>query len=189
MLGGWLNSPTNGSLWVPAWAASHRDTAGLRNFLQQVERAKAHLPPQAPPIAHDIVGYLVEASKAYLALARADSTTALTMFLALPDSACFNACRIDELQRVQLLEAHGRSAEALVRLTRHLDGGWGLILPSEVRWGLERGRGEERLGHQTEAVAAYAYVRATWANADSLLQPFVSEARAGIARLSGEPRH
>jgi hypothetical protein len=55
-------------------------------------------------------------------------------------------------------------------------------------WYLLRGRVSERLGKREEAVDAYSRVTAQWRNADSLLQPYVTEAKAGLARLSAEPR-
>ena len=54
-------------------------------------------------------------------------------------------------------------------------------------WYLERGRVAERLGERARAVEAYRYVSAIWRNADRELQPYVTEARAGLARLTAEP--
>jgi hypothetical protein len=44
----------------------------------------------------------------------------------------------------------------------------------------------EQLGNRDTARAGYAFVTAAWARADSALQPYVAEARAGLSRLSGE---
>jgi len=51
-----------------------------------------------------------------------------------------------------------------------------------------RGRRQERLGRRDEATTAYAYVVDAWARADSVLQPYVAEARAGLGRLRAEPK-
>jgi hypothetical protein len=59
-------------------------------------------------------------------------------------------------------------------------------MPSEILRALERGRLNEKLGHRDAAVAAYAYVADAWAHADAPLQPYVTEARAGVARLVRE---
>jgi len=55
-----------------------------------------------------------------------------------------------------------------------------------VIWTLERARVNERLGNTEKAVESYAFVAAIWRHADPELQPYVEEARAGIARLTGE---
>ena len=58
----------------------------------------------------------------------------------------------------------------------------------DVVWALERARVNDRLGNEEEAIEAYAFVADSWRNADPELQPVVEEARAALARLSGEPR-
>ncbi len=46
----------------------------------------------------------------------------------------------------------------------------------------------EQLGNRDRAIEGYALVVRAWSNADAELQPFVSEARAALARLNAEPR-
>ncbi len=46
----------------------------------------------------------------------------------------------------------------------------------------------QRLGNRETATRSYAYVADVWRNADSLLQSYVTEARAGLARLTAEGR-
>ncbi|HEY6852731.1 MAG TPA: serine/threonine-protein kinase, partial [Gemmatimonadales bacterium] len=176
----------DGPMWMVDWWGAQGDTARLAQLHQTFTGVLAHVPPQAPPIAKDIIGYMVNSSRAYLTLARRDTAAALQQFLALPDSACFNLCSIDVLVRAQLLDARGRPAEALAWLDRHLTGTWAPAYPSEVLRMLERGRLNEKLGHRDAAVAAYAFVADVWANADAPLQPYVTEARAGVARLVRE---
>ena len=53
---------------------------------------------------------------------------------------------------------------------------------------LERGRVAERLNDRDKAVQCYSFVLDAWRNADPELQPYVTEARDGLARLTGEPR-
>jgi serine/threonine-protein kinase len=176
----------DGPFWMVEWWGERGDTARLAHMEQTFTSALGHLPPQAPPIVKDIIGYLVLSTRAYSRLARGDTTAALQQFLALPDSACFSICSIDVLLRAQLLDARGRTAEALASLDRRLDGTWTPVVPSEVLRMLERGRLNEKLGHRDAAVAAYAYVADAWAHADAALQPYVTEARAGVARLVRE---
>ncbi|HEY6807498.1 MAG TPA: serine/threonine-protein kinase [Gemmatimonadales bacterium] len=179
----------DGPFWMVDWWGARGDTARLTHLDRSFTSALGHLPPQAPQFVRDIVGYLVLTTRAYHTLARGDTTAALQQFLALPDSACFNICSLDVLVRAQLLDARGRTADALATLDRHVDGSWVPVVPSEVLRMLERGRLNEKLGHKDAAVAAYAYVADAWAHADAPLQPYVAEARAGLARLVGEGAH
>jgi eukaryotic-like serine/threonine-protein kinase len=173
---------------APLFAAQH-DTAGLVSLARNLDAIRQRpLPPTAPPIARDAFGYLAAASHAFLALARGDSTEALRLFDALPDSACFGACTIDDLVHVQLLAARGRLADARRRLERPPVGFSPGLLPIEVLRGLERGRVYERLGDREEAIAGYSLVVEAWRNADPELQTYVDEARAALARLGGEKR-
>ena len=51
----------------------------------------------------------------------------------------------------------------------------------------ELGRAEELAGHRERAAEAYGQFIRLWADADSLLQPRVDSARAGLRRVTGEP--
>ena len=46
----------------------------------------------------------------------------------------------------------------------------------------------ERLGNRDQAIEAYAFVVEAWRDPDPELLPMVEEARAALARLTGEPR-
>ena len=184
----WAQFPSQGIAATVAWAGAHRDTTMLRQVDRNLEAIVGHLPPSAPPIAKPVIGYMVLASRAYLALARGDSTAALRQFLALPDSACFTACPLDNLVRAQLLEARGRPQDALTWLNKRVDGAWFPAMPSEILAMLLRGRLNEKLGHRDEAMAAYVYVATAWAHGDDVLKPYTEEARAGLTRLGGERR-
>ena len=182
-----LKSPNQAGPWTIAWAGARRDTAALLQMEQRLKGAIGQLPPNVPPIARELIGYMVKSTNAFLTLARGDTTSALARFQTLPDSACFTYCALDVLQRVQLLEARGRHQEALASLERS---GASLLpaLPSDVVRTLVRGRLRERLGQREEAVADFNYVVDVWARADSVLQPYVTEARAGLSRLGAEPQ-
>lgn len=184
----WASAVSPGVVAAIAWAGAHRDTAMLRQVDQRMSAAVGHLPPNLPPIAKDAIGYLILSSRAHLTLARGDSAAALREFLALPDSACFGACPLDNLVRAQLLEARGRPQDALTWLDKRVDGSWFPAMPSEILSMLLRGRLNEKLGHHDEALAAYAYVASAWGHADDALKPYTDEARAGLARLGAERR-
>ena len=173
---------------APLFAAQH-DTAGLVDLTRNLDAVRQRpLPPTAPPIARDVLGYLASASHAFLALARGDSAEALRLFDALPDTACFGACVIDDLVHVQLLAARGRLADAKRRLDRPPVGFSPGLMPIDVLRALERGRVYERLGDRDGAIAGYTLVVDAWRNADPELKTYVDEARAGLARLGGEKR-
>jgi serine/threonine-protein kinase len=183
----WSTQPNEAMLYAPPLLALRRDTAGLQGMIRMLDAARQRpLPPQAPPIIKDVMGYLLASSRAYLALARRDSAAALQLFDALPDSACYGACRIDDLVHAQLLAARGRLADAAKRLDAPSPGFNMGLLPGEVLRALERGRVNERLGNRERAVAGYALVLEAWRNPDSELKPYVDEARAGLTRLGGE---
>jgi hypothetical protein len=44
------------------------------------------------------------------------------------------------------------------------------------------------VGQREQAIDDYTYVAGTWRNGDPVLQPYVVEAKAALARLSGERR-
>ena len=53
---------------------------------------------------------------------------------------------------------------------------------------IERGRVHERLGNRDQAIEAYSFVLDAWRDPDPELLPIVDEARAALARLTGEPQ-
>jgi eukaryotic-like serine/threonine-protein kinase len=184
---GWVTRPGDGILPAMPLLTAARDTAALLAGIGRVDSARARpLGPHVPPMARDFLGYLSVAQQGYLALARGDSTEALRLFDARPDTACFGGCVIDDLVYIQLLAARGRLADAAAQLERPLGGFSPGLLPVEVLRALERGRVNERLGNRERAIEGYARVVAAWRHADPELQPFVAEARAALARLSGE---
>jgi len=184
----WVTKPGEGILYAAPLLAAAHDTATLQSLLQQMEARRLHPPPNLPPVANDARGYLIAATRAFLTLARGDTAEALRLFDERPDTACFTSCLIDDLVHIQLLAARGRLADAAARLERPLLGFAPGLLPVEALRALERGRVYERLGDRERAIAGYSVVAQAWRNPDPDLQPFVSEARAALARLSAEPR-
>jgi hypothetical protein len=63
-----------------------------------------------------------------------------------------------------------------------------IVSPIEVLFALERGRVAERLGDRTTAARAYQLVIDAWWQGDAEAQPFVAEARRGVARVRPEAR-
>ena len=186
---GWKDVARSRLWWTLPWWAERRDTVAIASIGRWAETGLNRPPVPMPPIARDILGYVRQSSRAYFALARGDTIAALRLFEVLPDSACFWKCNLDGLVRIKLLVSQGRHRDAAQRLgaTPVWDDG-SATSPVRVLWELERGRVNERLGDRDTARAGYAFVTAAWAHADSALQPFVAEARAGLSRLSGEAK-
>ena len=126
---------------------------------------------------------------AYLALARRDTTGAITRFNWLIDSACagcsWTRLFTDIYSAALLLEARGRGTEAQRWLEYDV-----IHVPYpvyDVAMDLVLGRITERSGQHQKAVDAYRRVAVMWANADPELQPMVAEARAALQRLEQRP--
>ena len=125
-------------------------------------------------------------SGAYLSLARGDSLDALRRLTAMPDTLCLaeefgSNCFYHYLTLAQLLAARGddRRASELLDFWRWSAG----KTPHFVLATLELGRVSERLGDTRKAAECYGFVTAVWRRPDQELEPYVVEARAGLARL------
>jgi len=123
------------------------------------------------------------AGRAYLALAKRDTSAALTQLLTTRDT--LHECWYDNrVALVQLLTATSRYREAGKRLERPWPGTTACSNGfDDVVWTMERARVSERLGRRRQAVADYAFVADAWRTADAELQLYVRESREAIARL------
>jgi serine/threonine-protein kinase len=168
------------SIALPWWAA-RGDSATIR----RIERTADSVARAASNEVHrGMARYASEAAPAYLALTRHDTTAAIRILEALPDSLCA-LCYHQRLTLGQLLAARQEDQKAATVLDRWLID---LSVPSEVLWTLERGRVAERLGDREKATRSYQFVADVWRNADPELQPYVAEAREGLGRMTSEPR-
>ncbi len=166
-------APLLGLLW---WWSQQSDTASLTRYTRLVDSLAGAARSDA---LKTYWSYITDVARAFLALGKRDTTSALHRFEALPDSVC-PACTLPRLQRAQLLGAVGRLREANERLT---EGERVFFTPSVVLFALERGRVSERLGEWERAARGYQYVVDTWISADSSLNHYVGEARAALVRL------
>jgi serine/threonine-protein kinase len=121
--------------------------------------------------------------RASLALARRDTALALELLLTSADT--LHPCQYQTRETlVDLLIATGHVRGAAQRLQRRWPGtsecSDGV---DDVLWTLKRARVSERLGKRESAAADYDLVATAWRTADPELQPYVREARAGLARL------
>jgi eukaryotic-like serine/threonine-protein kinase len=165
---------------LPLWAA-RRDSAALREIERRGDSLARYTPSQ---VERDAAAYSARAALAYLALLRHDTTTAISRLETLPDSLC-PLCYSQRLTLARLLSATQQDQKAMRLLDRTLVE---LLLPSEVLWTLERARVAERLGDREKASHDYQYVADVWRHADPELQPYVTEAREGLKRMTAEPR-
>ncbi len=156
------------------WWASLGDMARLERLVQrEVSAARSR---SAPLPAYEYP--VPEFAHAALALARGDTATALSGFLAFPDSLCPEAEPLREV-RFRLLAAVGRGPEAAALFDRYHE--------QRVPLMLERARLAELLGDRSTAIKYFGLVAQAWLHADRELQPVVAQARAGIMRLGGKP--
>ena len=162
----------NGIAFALPWWSSHGDTAALRATAERAElAARGTGATSSGRYAH----YIGASARAWLSLARSDTTDALARFLALQPSGCmYPYCPYDELQTATLLYQVHRDAEAW----KILDDIPNNFNPITVRWWLVRARVAERLGRPDEALRAYSHVADAWRNADASLQPEAREADA-----------
>ena len=179
------------SLWPPSglryalpWWYADRDTAALKRFEIQVVAGARRYPN---PVAKAYLRNLAEVARAYLVLARGDSTEGLRMLAALPDSLCaLSDCFFEKFTLAELVAARGQDREAAAIYDRWLRArDWS---PLFVLGRLNRARVAERLGDRERAAELYQYVVDAWRHADPELRSHVAAARDGLERLAGEPR-
>jgi serine/threonine-protein kinase len=161
------------------WWAERGDTLSLRRFVTRVDSV-SRSSIRAPS---GNLAYFGEAARAYLELARSDTTAALAGFAALAQDVA--AGSLNRLIHGQLLARRGRDREALDLLDRELP--MYELSSARVLWALERARVAERLKQRDKAVTGYQYVADAWRHADSVLRPYVQDARSGLERLTAEP--
>jgi hypothetical protein len=163
------------------WWTAREDTQALRRFARSADSLAVQ---RAPSLGRGHWQFLAAWARASEAFARHDTTEALRRFQALPDSLC-PLCVHVSLSKARVLVAVHRDREALALVERELPPALGF---ERVLYTIEAARINERLGNRDRAIAAYQFVIAAWRHADPELQPFVTEARAALARLGAEPR-
>ena len=163
---------------LPWWSA-RKDTASIAAFGERMSTLAASSPHDVKPW----LWYGEVASRGYLALARGDTADALRQFTSLPDTVC--PCVFDQVIESQLLLAAGKVREAAAVFQGKAPPLWS---PAEGLWRLQRGRALERLGEKEKALEDYQFVVDVWRKADTELQPYVSEARDALVRLTKEPQ-
>ncbi|HET6577344.1 MAG TPA: hypothetical protein VFG66_03430, partial [Gemmatimonadales bacterium] len=167
---------------LPWWLA-RRDTASLARFTARAAGVAREAKSASVAGRARLLGAL---AGAYLTLARHDSAAALLQLESIPDSLCSAgkfSCFYGNLTLARLLAARSEYRAAGDLLERWWWQGFpdGPMLILAL---LERGRIAERLGEREKAVESYRFVADAWRRADPELQPYVTEAREGLARLA-----
>jgi serine/threonine-protein kinase len=166
--------PSPNLVFALPWWCQLGDTISLLEVVTRADRL--HPSARKDPAT----GYLREAARAYLALSRADTTTALERFLSLSHST--NYLAIGDWERyvtIRLLNSRRRYRDALERINKEVRStAW----PYDVLVAFERGRALEGL-RDGKAALSYTEVADAWAHADRSLQPVVRESRAALTRL------
>jgi serine/threonine-protein kinase len=164
------------------WWATHGDSAALRMAMKRAD-SLVHWSPDA--VTRSQARYASLSAAAHLELTVGDSAGALTRFLDLPRDLC-PACFLDRLTLAQLLVEQRRDQEAM-KILRVDHPTWTLSpSPTAVLWTLLRGQVAERINQRELAIQSYSWVLGMWRKADPELQPYVTEAREGLARLTAE---
>jgi len=163
--------------WALPWWADRGDTASILALLRLYgaknvrEGAERIVYPE-----HDS-----QAARAYLFLARRDTTNAIKAFTLLSDTLCLR-CDQDHLTTARLMEKARDFGAADKILRQRL---YSYLTPIEIVIALERGKVAEAAGHRDVALKSYQLVIRAWARGDPEVQPFVQAAQAGIRRLGG----
>ena len=159
------------------WWSLRGDTASIIALLK-LYRARSG---QAKAEKRAYPEYDSEAARAYLFLARHDTTNAEKAFAVLSDTLCLR-CDHDHLTAAKLLEKRRDFGAADKILRQRL---YSFLTPTEIVIALERGKVAEAAGQRDAALSSYRLVVKAWARGDPEVQRYVQEAQAGIRRLGG----
>jgi hypothetical protein len=165
--------------FAPPGGLARRDSVSLLRFAARADSASRD---STLTIDGERAAYDARVARAYITLVRGDSTAALRQLSELPHDVNFSV--LDRLTEAKLLALRGRDAEVLDMLDHSIPGYW--ASPSMILARLETARAAERLGQRARAAEDYRFVVDVWRHADPELRPYVDEARAALARLSGE---
>lgn len=169
------NNPVTALAAMPL-LASAGDTAAVAVLV----RTSDSLDTQTRTSGKIAAAHLGELARAYLALARSDSVTALRTLLSVPMATCGNAPRA-VLTMTPLLMAANRNTDAAHVLDRALPSSIGSVAIARVM--ALRAEVAERMNDRATARYWYQRVIAQWGAGDASVQPTVQAARAGLGRM------
>jgi serine/threonine-protein kinase len=173
------------------WSLASEDTVEIGK-VRDFGRALLHRPTPSNDRRNELSFFENDLSlfdsiaTARLRLARGDTNTALPALLSIQDRQPM-LCKslVGRLLVARAFAAKGKLDEA-ARWLGHSSLVEFALGPFNVMWRLQRARVAERMGNRTQAVDDYWYVAHMWQHADSVLQPYVAESRAALARLRSD---
>ncbi len=156
--------------------ASARDTTALQTMVRVFDSVDVATRARG----EGATAHQSDAARAYLALARGDSSAALRGFLSIPMAMCGGSpCAVAVTARL-LMNAR-RDAEAARLLDRALPSGMASLLAPQLM--SMRAEVAERMNDRATARGWYQRVIAQWGGGDAAFQPTVKAAQAGLARV------
>jgi len=174
-----LNERNDAFLIAVPFLATIRDSTALLKAAADVEKIVNR---DTSARQRAVSQYIAASLRAYAALARGDTASAVRLFDALPDSLPVNI-PFDLFTRARLI-GRQNPRRAIEILERH--GGADLLYPARE---LERGRLAEKIGDKERAVDAYTFVATVWQNADvGPLRDAAKEASDALKRLDSDGR-
>jgi hypothetical protein len=178
MLDQWLHLSDGPGCLALARAAGGGEAAGIAACTRRSDSVAQNASTQAE---REQARFWAAAGRAFTALVQRDTSDALRLLLVLPDSLC-PTCYLPRLVTAELLVARRDTAEGRRWLSRDVAGIiHGPAVPV-VLWEFWRARLFDQLGERQRAASAYQYVVDAWRHGDHAVQPWVAEARAGLAR-------
>ena len=163
------------------WWLEQGDSATLK---RAVEILTSH--PESRHVFRTPNRRVLDEARGHLALLRGDSTEALALLTAWRPCPRGMWCSPADYTTAQLLAADGRLQRADALSGWAAFGSWDGALTMRQQ-ALLRGRINELLDRLDVAAWSYQVVLDYWAEGDPEVQPWVEEARAGLARLGLEP--
>ncbi len=165
------------------WWGEAGDTVVMKRLAERWDSLMTLAEDELPRGLRGLRKYGRHSAHGYLALARGDTAEAiahLERYVVSP----FIYCRYEFATLGKLYAATGQlhRADATFRKcasTTPLQVSVGADVYVRLLWA----RVLEQLGNRREATRAYRFVADAWRRADAALQPYVDEARAGLARL------
>jgi serine/threonine-protein kinase len=156
---------------VIAWWGEQCDTSALREYLQHAQT------PWRREDRGALYAHWVQVAEGYIALARADTSSAIRLLASLPSNEWWV---YERLVAARLLVARSRLSEAFAVLDRGVP--YPYATPLRGLWAFEHARLASRLGKRDKARESYEYVVRVWRTADPELQQYVREARAALTK-------
>ncbi|HKY96772.1 MAG TPA: protein kinase [Gemmatimonadaceae bacterium] len=175
----WVADGIPQAFFAMPWLARVKDIRSLQVLAARADGDRERATEKA---SRRSAQYKAMSARAYLSLARGDTSSALKQFSTLPDTLCI-ACYIDRVTAAQLLIKAGKDDDAYRLLSQRLNT---LISPIEILVAAMRAPLEAKMGRNRDAYYSYKRVADAWTQGDPVIQQYVEDARREMARI--QPR-